>query len=254
MKKILLSLIVILFSSEGLAEGDANSDLPQIHPECITIVAMGQGPVNLEECGQEYYATYTDTGASLQYEDEYGHLVYDIYKILHIEGNHLLVYYQWSGGGSGQFSGLMIVELNGTLLGEYEDISGGDRCSGLNSVYKENGKVYYRQGLLPDDLLAWGAIEKMTYEAELEYSAMSCVATANMVYDIATHTNQLISVDIDQTDGEDQEGWTENYAHQACFNRLIRERLATGKLTFDKNGLQEFTHRFSSQCLAGNDG
>jgi hypothetical protein len=169
---------------------------------------------------------------------------YFYYRFLGPYHDHALLFIEFGGGGTGQFSRLVGVDQNGSVLKATEEIAGGDRCNGGidNAIVSRDG-LSYDERVTPFDLIALaGAASRLEAYKDLEASASSCVAVVH-------HLNkQWISVTLSNPDFQDQTGWTEQYRYQPCFNRIYRGYVARGETRLDRVGVARFASTFEAAC------
>lgn len=150
-----------------------------IHPECVYQL-QGESLVDLRVCGKDaspivlekdFVATYRSKGQ--------GFVRYQV--ITSPAPQEFLVSFLWNGGGSGTFSGVQLLGLEGSelrLLKAYE--FGGDRCNGGIRITKTSaGEIELVENLTPVDFLELGSRGKdldPEVADELETSAASCYA------------------------------------------------------------------------------
>lgn len=134
--------------------------------------------------------------------------------------------------------------------------TGGDRCNGGLSraqVVREDDAVAieYTMNLTPPDVLelspAGRALGMRAYD-DLEASALSCVGTATYRYVDGETT--LVGVLLNETPLVDQEGWTENYPRQSCFNTVANERIRAGRRQLRPPELEAFAEAVGARCKA----
>ena len=155
-----------------------------------------------------------------------------------------------SGGGSGNFTSLMSIEREGNKIRVLQGFGGGDRCNGgITDIRIENGALHYGQWVTPIDFLQLAddnPAELQPYEA-LEASAASCFGVAN--YEDGKFVGITLKSTNDET-GNDRTGWSEQFTHQICFNKIYRSYLTQNKKDLSIQALKEFTGEFNRLCLA----
>lgn len=217
----------------------------------------GQNPsVSLIDCGQpedvEVLGTQTaDDGTvttTYKYkQDDTGEDVWSSYKVLGPVNDGLAVLRKDDTGGSGLFSTVVVVGVEGDRLTKKRALTGGDRCNGgIESAHVENGVIITENSITPSDFVPLSnqtdppAIEP--YQ-DLEASAASCFAT------LESHDGQPVRIVFDKTAGTDQEGWTENYTYQTCFNRLFRNSVVANQTSFDIPAFRQWMTTFIKECV-----
>ena len=126
-----------------------------------------------------------------------------------------------SGGGSGRFSAVEEVKVQGNTLLMVKHIGGGDRCNhGLAKATVEDGVLTYGFFVTPSDFvpLAFGNNRDLVKPEHLENSAASC-------FGIAYYQNNAFEALelLPDAFAKDRKGWTENYYKQTCMNNLLRD-------------------------------
>lgn len=159
---------------------------------------------------------------SAGYDLDYGEDVfvmrapYFSYDVLAQDGEKFIVSTSESGGGTGIFSDIRILEVKGNTIEVVDNFAGGDRCTGgLMECNYEKGKVYYSTNITPEDLLILGLDEHSpTYDIALDWCAMCCIGTADFEYVVQTGESTLVSITIDMA----YYGPYEDYpAGEQCF-------------------------------------
>lgn len=170
---------------------------------------------------------------------------YTSYKVISHDKNGYLVETEVSGGGSGRFSNVMKVNVDGDELKLVKRYSGGDRCNGgVHSSEFQDGKVYISYNITPADFY-WVAYEKKGEEAGnqgLEGSAQSCFAFARY-----EEGEGLISVELNPNAIEDDSWGESRFPAQKCFNNLFANQIK--KTThLSKEEFKEFVGNVMSAC------
>lgn len=148
-------------------------------------------------------------------------------------------------GGTGRFSSLILVTLNGNTLTLVDQLAGGDRCNnGLTDANVENGQLAYSTNITPGDfpLLAWGSEKNIKPYEDLEASAMSCFA-------IATFKDGTLSkISLNPDAGKQNDDWTTQFAKQKCFNKKFKSQIESGDLELTPKEFQKFMDDFLKSC------
>jgi uncharacterized protein len=132
-----------------------------------------------------------------------------------------VLYTEYSGGGSGNFSQLDALKRSGKASFNFSTISTGDRCNGaVSNAVIEKGQLLYDQVLTPWGLMELGLTPLNPEFEDLESSAVSCVATVHMRD--SRWTSITLTVSDGRVDGDvttpDKLG-----KHQACFDKVYRD-------------------------------
>lgn len=126
-------------------------------------------------------------------------------------------------GGSGRFTSIVIVKLDGGYLHLIKSLGGGDRCNGgVADTGIENGILSYGFYITPGDfsMTAYGDDHGLVAYEDLEASAASCFAIARY------KDEKLDSVEFlpDPVKSPDPE-WVGRYKYQKCFNERFSDQL-----------------------------
>jgi len=193
--------------------------------------------------GYSLYEGEFPSGYTIDYEDDFVmRTPYFEYDFLGKKDNLYVVSISECGGGTGIFSSVMILQLDGVMLKRIKSVCGGDRCNGgITSSAFQNGKIYYSQNVTSEDLyvMADENIEKP--QVSLDYCAMCCVGEANYEYDIEKNKTSFISFETYMESPEiDPEEVSElNLFYQFLFSH---QEAAGGKL--NQKQLDDFVIEF----------
>lgn len=162
----------------------------------------------------------------------------------------LVVETRSSGGGTGQFSSVMIVRREGDSLVTVDVPFGGDRCNGgIDSVTVEDGQVAASVNITPYDLLAiaYGAEPPAEAYDDIVACAVCCIGTA--AWRDATPVSVTLGMD-----GEPTQPFAEPDAMplQGCLDSLLAARGAhEHPVTLDRAALEALAADFGALCLGG---
>lgn len=239
---------------EGLKLIWNGKDVP---PLCFNKLIMGEVPlasVDLTTCGTDPELTVTKT-----YTHE-GQLISNYrYKESEPDEPDLSIMYHVVGttdegtavevssytGGSGRFTGLEFVSIDGNTLKLNKALGGGDRCnSGVADAEIKDGKLVYGFYITPGDfpMLATGDDQGLVAYEDLEASASSCFGIARY------REGKLIEVELlpKAVDASDAD-WTARYALQKCFNGKLKAQAAT-KAILPTEEFKGFVKEFLTGC------
>ncbi len=128
-----------------------------------------------------------------------------------------------SGGGTGIFTHIKVMEENDGVLKEIDAFSGGDRCNGgLAGSDFRDGKLIYSVNITTGDLFAYSDFST-GYNYDLDFCAICCAAEANMEYDFNTGEGKLTSFTLmEGAYGFDDEGimTVQNYFYSLLDNHI----------------------------------
>ncbi len=217
------------------------SDIGETHPD-------DQPLADLAQCTRPGDVKREGNGYTVESRDPNGAMEYDTYEVLARDGMRFVLSLNYGGGGTGRFTGLFIMRLDGDKLVGEKFLSGGDRCNGgLTESSAKGHVVLWSENLTPPDLLALGGIAPPEPYAGLEASAMSCVATRDMEYDLDRSTPWLVSATLIGP-LQDSAGWTEQYTEQHCFNLYFNKALTGGSAVLDPAHITAFAKGFERAC------
>ncbi len=241
-----------------------------IHPTCFSkLFSMGDETrpesVKLSSCStyneekQRKEGKLENSADFLIYNDFVQGVQYngaDIYTIVAKHGDVYYVQYTQNTGGTGYFSNIVSVFKKGDTLTDAQIVTdGGDRCNGgVNGVIAPAGATsfYYSNDLTPIDILTASGKDTSLFKPyeDLEASATSCFGKLYMKYDMDTKQSTMQYVDIDlDSYTEDQEGWTDQYVYQTCFNKVYNSYIKKGEVRLDVPRLNNFYDDFVHTCV-----
>ncbi len=240
-----------------------------IDPRCVTKLTSGDGgkpqPVDLAACTRTMRGKSKVTRDDRAFETEepveggIGQTEFDSYEVLSQSGSRFVISTEWSGGGTGRFTDLMVVRKTGSALSVEKFLSqGGDRCNGgLDGVDMRGGTLRWSVNITPYDLVGLGGLKSLKAYEDLETSATSCVATQSFEYDLDTGAVRFSSVTLQPNYGagdkagllKDQAGWTERYTYQHCFNLFYNGYVSRGHIKLSPSETKAFANGFVRACL-----
>lgn len=217
-----------------------------IHPLAVSrMVPLDwsvQGPlvVDLETQPLDDAAVEID-GARVSFDDD--EPGWDTYYVHDRVGSRFLIGVAQSGGGSGIFSTVVVVEIRDNRLVPIFEGPAGDRCNGglAGDPRFDGDAVLVPRSLTPYDLVALSTRDVSHIEpyADLESSASSCMGSALMRVEPG-HDDELVSVTLSRDWYGDRVGWTEKYPLQARFNRIHAQWIAAGQTELDPAAIDRF--------------
>ena len=182
---------------------------------------------------------------------EAGKAPFFAYKFLANVQDRFLLLIKYNGGGTGIFDNILVIQKTKDRLFLLEALGEGDRCNGGISEGKTVGAVfYYSRNLTPIDIIRLATevkIDLTAYE-DLEASAISCFGVAHYKYDMVDDKNKLLAISLDE-EKQDEEGWTDRYQAQSCFNKIYNSYIKAKKTELSLKDLNEFVKKFKDQCL-----
>ncbi len=153
-----------------------------------------------------------------------------------------LLYVKWSGGGTGQFHAVDIIEKNEDSLRLVAELDGGDRCNGgLSEVAFKEGILTYKKNVTPAALYALGQNQQMG-ENNFSDCAICCIGT--VVY----KNGALAGFEIDAEEIH-RLGGDKGDSPQECYNKVMKETFIAGKTSLTPEELNTFTQKIKNRCL-----
>lgn len=261
MKKLLAILICVTFVDRGMAT-ESPLPVPQdfmfkgkpVQPDCIEKFSGDSSRFELiyldsDKCqtGDKSYDPEEIKKGLLGYSSADGS-TYTYYKhlgMIHLQGLktplYHLIYTEWSGGGTGRFSSIDVVEKSGDTLRLVDSIAGGDRCTGgLSDVEYKNGILTYKQHVTPLDLYV--LIQKQP-NTKVNFSSCAACCMGKVAYQGSDITGFTFA-----QDGAEALP-VEPTLPQGCYNQIIKETLAEGKNTLTFKELKSFMQKIEKTCV-----
>jgi hypothetical protein len=248
-----LFLMMAVFVFTPRVYGDSGNSFlykgKPIHPSCLDALIVdgtGEKKVNLAECSKTKSEVKLNSDGmlvSMGVAEEGMREPFFAYKVLGKFGDLTLLDYQWGGGGTGYFSGIMAVRRQRKWLEKVYDVFGGDRCNGgLSDVVVRDGKVFADVNVTSGELLDLLPSQKALglTSMELEICAMCCVATATFQVDPATGKGELVGATFGKDLLEERADPKEPITPQDCFNQVCNGFIKAGKLKLNLLELEDF--------------
>lgn len=231
-------------ATQEIRPGIYRVDGKPVPSSCLAELGDVGKTLNLAHCGDPSVKPKTNAGM-IGYDDPQGGYFY--YRYLGQADGLDILFLQSSGGGSGHFTSLVGITRNGQTLTPKRYYAGGDRCNGgLSNASVAKGHLTFDQAVTPYDLVALGDPgTKFEAYKDLEASASSCVAESHMT----NGSEHWTGVTLTEQNLTDDQGWTNQYRYQACFNALYRETVAQGHTELNRDGVKAFAAAFSKRCV-----
>jgi hypothetical protein len=177
---------------------------------------------------------------------------FSYYKAFANPDHSYTIYTISSGGGSGQFSSLVLVKRVGDEL-DLKTLAGGDRCN--NGIYdvKQNGKsLTYNVNMTAFDFLALSKQNPRKLEAygDLAACAACCLGSVTIERDLSPKTienEKVVAVNLDRELSDITE--TNQGKYQVCFNKLMIDTMKSGKKSLSESELAALMQKFNTQCV-----
>lgn len=268
MKLIISFLLVGLLSFRVFAaEMDFTYQGHPVHPSCVCALTIGDGEkagkVKFSEWPKDHGKVKKKLDGTIQFDSDEKDLngyPYDSYKVLDKQGDIFVLEYEWCGGGTGIFSGILGVRIEKDWLVSVYHVVPGDRCNGgLSDAWFKDGKLIAREWLTPPDILnlspegkALGMNQHLDVnnpdKCDLDESAISCYGEAQYLIDPATGKQTLMFVDLGSDLVDALEPGKYECKYQECFDRVYNRFITEKKSKLDAKGLAEFVQDFKKEC------
>lgn len=170
------------------------------------------------------------------------------YELLAQEGETFIVSTYECGGGTGIFSDIRVLKVEGNLIELVDDFAAGDRCNGgLMDYSYGKGVVNYSVNITPEDLLIIGGGENSEdYDIELEWCAICCVGTANYEYSLSTSTSELVSITVETEYFGSYDSYPEG---TQCFFSRIKEYVNASSSEIPINKFEILIQGILESCM-----
>lgn len=147
---------------------------------------------------------------------------------------------QWSGGGSGNFKELILVQKKQNKLKLVENIASGDRCfGGVTHASYSNQELRYSQNMTAADL---GRLLKFS-ESEVEKLGLTDCAVCCI--GLLHHRDDKISgITLNSFDHEDLKNLTGE-----CFSRTLMPYLGTHQKELSQEASKNLANQLRKTCL-----
>lgn len=264
-KAVSIAIILALFPIHVYANAlpsDFQYHGKPISAICIAELANGnsEGPtkVNLSECTREEnkyklvpYKPMIEKGfvgfdyTAKKSSDSYEATESAYYKYLGMFKNSHVIYLVYSGGGSGSFTSVFLVDRKDDSIEYVKNIvATGDRCNGgISEVSLKDNKLLYSLNITPYDYIDLSEIKMPDVKAydDLAACAACCQGTAN--YESDFERSKFVSLDIGDAPEQNQG------TYQECFNKMLKDYKQQGKQTMSPIELKAFVEQFKTQCV-----
>ncbi|MDR3478304.1 MAG: hypothetical protein P4M14_09770 [Gammaproteobacteria bacterium] len=177
---------------------------------------------------------------------------FSYYKAFANPDHTYTIYSISSGGGSGQFSSLILAKRVGDEL-QLKTLAGGDRCNnGIFDVKQKGNSLTYNVNMTAFDFLALSKQNPRKLEAytDLAACAACCMGSTTIERDLnpkSIANEKVIAVNLDREAAEIAQ--TNQGKYQVCFNKLVLDTLKSGKKTLTTTELTALMQKFNTQCV-----
>lgn len=170
------------------------------------------------------------------------------YRYLGNIGTNAAVLLRESGGGSGLFTTLYLLQRDGDKLNVVEPVAGGDRCNGgIVEAQVIGDKLIYEENLTPLTLYIIGGGPATDEADNLPDCASCCYATAKYEGDTLStvKVNGNLGTVLERLIAETPDGNTT----AACFDALMLSHIKKGEMEFTLPQANDFSREVKGQCL-----
>ena len=137
------------------------------------------------------------------------------YQVLGEGPGGVVVSYVYNSGGSGNFSGLGVYQLDEAHVVEKQAIHAGDRChNGVRDAWIEGETLFYRVSLTPAAVIRLGGQDLSVGAYKLSDGAAICAGTVSFEMPLATGASRPVAVELQPTAGAD-----------SCFDEILATHL-----------------------------
>jgi hypothetical protein len=176
---------------------------------------------------------------------------YSYYKVIGKSGNKIIVNTVSSGGGSGEFTAILLVSRNADKL-KITTVASGDRCnSGVSHPEVKNDRLIYRSNMTPLDYtgLAHSNPHLLKSMDDLQYCAACCAGYAVYSFPLKNEMENTKFLYVDFKDYPAKElAKLGDKPYQRCFDKLIADYQSQGKTRLVGKAAAEFALKFYSLC------
>jgi hypothetical protein len=209
-------------------------------PVCLMHLANGDSswrdPIDLRNCSHANIVIKSGSAdpRMIGFEYDYRNSAaemrqpYFLYRFLGSYRGHTLLFIEHGGGGTGEFTQIDSVDIQGHTLKPLEMLAGGDRC---------NGGVWH----------ASLAGERLSYDRHA--TPYGVMALADKTPKADDQDAQWTSMSLSNPALKDEDGWTDGFLHQPCFNNVYRAFVARHETELDRDGVNRFAKAVSDSCL-----
>lgn len=171
---------------------------------------------------------------------------FSYYKFYPAKNNHYWVYTINNGGGSGEFTDILLAKRKDENTLEIQTIASGDRCNGgIQDVVSKNHELTFSVNLTSYDLisLANNKLSSIKPYDDLAACAVCCVAKA--FYTTKDTQLKFIHVTLNTTNVNEL---PEQGKYATCFNKL----LAAQNKILSQAKIKAFVTKFNRTCIQDN--
>ena len=174
---------------------------------------------------------------------------YSYYKFYKAKKGQFWIYSINNGGGTGQFTGVHLINRDTTNSVHIESLAGGDRCNGgIENVSEKKGNLSFAVNLTAYDFIALSKKLNPSIKAYDDLAACAACCVAQAYYETEPNqTPHLNYVDIKSTD--DNEQMPDQGELQNCFNKLFASYVKKGTYQLKQPQVDEFVVEFNKTCV-----
>ncbi len=151
-----------------------------------------------------------------------------------------LIFVKWSGGGSGQFTQIQVIEKNDNSLRLIETLDTGDRAmGGLSNVELKDGVLSYDKEVTPLGLL--NISQKQPIEKTDLLDCMSC----RLGY-VHYKGGEVTDFKVDKEYRLEE---NPKNLQQTCYNKIFKTYITPQKASMSLQEIKEFGQKVKPRCL-----
>ena len=245
MKSLIAAVLILGFATPPAVAEDAPQPLlidgKPASLACLTpftgLYGAGPVPVDLAQCSaRQPNGDVQSKNGMIGFDDrtQGGNFHYrDVGKLDGLD----VLYIQWSGGGSGQFTQLIGIERAGGSLYLRRAYASGDRCmGGILSARLQDGHLFYDSEDGPYRMMSFGKTPS-TNGGALDWNLSSCTTILHW------RDQQVIGARLIRDQLADA-----MTPDQACFNRFYNSAVARKQAELNKEQLVAFVSGVMKSC------
>jgi hypothetical protein len=174
---------------------------------------------------------------------------YSYYQFFDAGNHQYWIYSINNGGGSGDFTNILLAKRIDENTLQLEALVGGDRCNGgVQDVALKNDKLNFSVNLTSYDLIALSEnkIANVNAYDDLAACAVCCAATANYSLDL----NKKVSLrDVELIKDVNTDELSEQGKYQMCFNSLYMNYVKKNETHLNQEKINTFATTFKNNCM-----
>lgn len=230
---------------------------------CFFNLETKDNRVDLRKCGakhEKYVVKNTENELSKKgylgytWEDpsipEGGAQGYSYYRFFDAGNHQYWIYSINNGGGSGDFTNILLTKRIDENTLQVDTLVGGDRCNGgVQDVALKNDKLNFSVNLTSYDLIALSGnkIANLSAYDDLAACAVCCAATANYAIDL---NKKLTLRDVELMKDAKADELSTQGKYQLCFNSLYMTYVKKNETHLNQDKVNTFATMFKNDCMS----